>query len=197
MVVTLAPPATLDERVQLLCRTVLDALVFLNDSRRYVYVNDAAAELLGAPVEVILASHADNFTPQDRLAVVERTWTQFKRNGELQGRGPVMRHDGSVGMVQFRGRWGFAPGLHLIAMREIGLPARPASSDGDSVPRLTPRERQVLELAAEGHSTSAIAAALGVSAGTVKTHFQHMYQKLDAPDRVSAVATALRVGLIS
>jgi DNA-binding NarL/FixJ family response regulator len=62
---------------------------------------------------------------------------------------------------------------------------------------LTPREQEVLQVAAEGRSTSEIAAVLVLSPGTVKTHFQHIYDKLGARDRVSAVTTALRLGLIS
>jgi DNA-binding NarL/FixJ family response regulator len=55
----------------------------------------------------------------------------------------------------------------------------------------------VLQLAAEGRTTREIAAVLVLSPGTVKTHFQHIYEKLHAADRVAAVATALRLGLIS
>jgi putative two-component system response regulator len=62
--------------------------------------------------------------------------------------------------------------------------------------RLSPREREVLQLAADGSSALQIAAALVVSPGTVKTHFQRIYAKLEAHDRAAAVATGLRRGLI-
>jgi DNA-binding NarL/FixJ family response regulator len=101
-------------------------------------------------------------------------------------------------MVEFRARWLFATGLHLFLLREINAPALPIHpTDARAIPRLTPREHEVLQLAAEGRSTHEIAAVLVLSPGTVKTHFQHMYGKLGARDRVSAVATALRLGLIS
>jgi DNA-binding CsgD family transcriptional regulator len=70
------------------------------------------------------------------------------------------------------------------------------TSNGEPVPRLTPRELEVLQLAADGRTTREIAEALVVSPGTVKTHLQHIYAKLDARDRVAAVATAIRLGLI-
>jgi DNA-binding CsgD family transcriptional regulator len=62
--------------------------------------------------------------------------------------------------------------------------------------RLTERELDVLRLAAEGRSGPKIAAELFVSPSTVKTHFEHIYEKLGVADRAAAVAHALRVGLI-
>jgi two-component system nitrate/nitrite response regulator NarL len=63
-------------------------------------------------------------------------------------------------------------------------------------PELTPRERAVLSLCAEGLSTRDIAIRLGVASATIKTHLQSIYHKLDVPDRTSAVAAALRRGLL-
>jgi DNA-binding CsgD family transcriptional regulator len=109
-----------------------------------------------------------------------------------------MRDDGSQRMVEWRARWGFAPGRHLVALHEVRPPALPiVPSDDLATPRLTPREREVLQLAADGRSTRDIAGLLIVSPGTVKTHLQHVYAKLDARDRASAVAIAMRLGLIS
>jgi two-component system nitrate/nitrite response regulator NarL len=62
--------------------------------------------------------------------------------------------------------------------------------------RLSHRELQVLQLAAEGNTAPKIAEQLGVSAGTVKTHFENAYKKLGVGDRAAAVALALRSGLI-
>src|SRR3954451_1589128 len=63
-------------------------------------------------------------------------------------------------------------------------------------PPLTPREHAVLALAAEGCSTREIAARLNVASATVKTHLQSVYTKLDVSDRTSAVAAAMRRGLL-
>jgi DNA-binding CsgD family transcriptional regulator len=49
--------------------------------------------------------------------------------------------------------------------------------------RLTPQERRVFELAAQGLSNEAIASRLRVSAGTVKTHLEHIYAKLGVHSR--------------
>jgi two-component system nitrate/nitrite response regulator NarL len=68
--------------------------------------------------------------------------------------------------------------------------------DAHQRPVLTPREQAVLALAAEGLSTREIAARLSVASATVKTHLQSIYHKLDVPDRTSAVAAAMRRGML-
>jgi DNA-binding CsgD family transcriptional regulator len=62
--------------------------------------------------------------------------------------------------------------------------------------RLTERELEVLRLAAAGKSGPRIAEVLFLSPATVKTHFEHIYEKLGVGDRAAAVAYALRTGLI-
>lgn len=61
---------------------------------------------------------------------------------------------------------------------------------------LSAREREVLELIAQGHSAPEIGRRLDVSAGTVKSHLQHLYEKLGVSDRAAAVAVAMRRGLL-
>jgi DNA-binding NarL/FixJ family response regulator len=62
--------------------------------------------------------------------------------------------------------------------------------------RLTARELEVLQLVARGNSMPQIAQVLVVSPSTVKSHLENIYAKLQVSDRASAVATALRLGLI-
>jgi PAS domain S-box-containing protein len=61
---------------------------------------------------------------------------------------------------------------------------------------LTPRELQVLQLAAQGCAGREIAERLVVSPATVRTHFGRIYEKYGVSDRAAAVAKALRDGLI-
>jgi DNA-binding NarL/FixJ family response regulator len=60
---------------------------------------------------------------------------------------------------------------------------------------LTPREREVLRLLADGKSNQEIADALSISLLTAKTHVTRILAKLDLPSRSSAAAYALRHGL--
>lgn len=61
---------------------------------------------------------------------------------------------------------------------------------------LSERELEVIRLAAEGVSGPGIAEQLVLSPATVKTHFEHIYEKLGVGDRAAAVAQALRSGVI-
>lgn len=63
-------------------------------------------------------------------------------------------------------------------------------------PVLTPREREILKLIADGRSLPDIAKQLILGLTTVKTHAQHLYEKLGVSDRAAAVAEAMRRGLI-
>jgi two-component system nitrate/nitrite response regulator NarL len=63
-------------------------------------------------------------------------------------------------------------------------------------PVLTTREREALSGLVRGLSAPAIARELVLSTATVKTHLQHLYEKLGVSDRAAAVAEAMRRGLI-
>ncbi len=87
------------------------------------------------------------------------------------------------------------PGRHLIAF--VANDPDTGDGAGKPAPHLTPREREVLELSADGLNGPAIAKALVLSTATVRTHFGHIYSKLDVTDRAAAVAKAMRLGVIS
>jgi DNA-binding CsgD family transcriptional regulator len=72
---------------------------------------------------------------------------------------------------------------------DIGSEHSPASS-------LTPREREVLALLAEGASNKTIAGRLGISVHTAKFHVASLLDKLDATGRTDAVVHAARLGVI-
>jgi DNA-binding NarL/FixJ family response regulator len=66
----------------------------------------------------------------------------------------------------------------------------------EATPRLTGRERAVLQLITEGYSNAAIGAHLHCSSGTVHTHVLNLFEKLGVHDRTSAAVYAIRYGLI-
>jgi len=60
---------------------------------------------------------------------------------------------------------------------------------------LTPREREVLQLVAEGKTTKEVAKLLGISAKTVESHRARIMKKLDTPNTAGIVRYAIRLGL--
>jgi LuxR family maltose regulon positive regulatory protein len=71
--------------------------------------------------------------------------------------------------------------------------ARPATGLPEA---LSERELEVLQLIAAGKSNRRIASELFISVGTVKTHINHLYRKLDAHSRTQALARARELGLV-
>jgi DNA-binding CsgD family transcriptional regulator len=94
---------------------------------------------------------------------------------------------------------GGVAGLRLAAPGEaasIALVSRDQPAGERSEIELTPRERDVLALMAEGASNKAIARQLGISVHTAKFHVSSLLDKLDATGRTDAVAHAARRGVI-
>jgi DNA-binding NarL/FixJ family response regulator len=73
---------------------------------------------------------------------------------------------------------------------------RRAGGDRSPLDRLTSRQREVLQLIAEGNTTKAIATRLGLSMKTVETHRAQLMERLEARDVAALVRLAIRVGLV-
>jgi len=84
----------------------------------------------------------------------------------------------------------------LLAEPETTGSSLRRSEEGQSLPDLTPRERQVLRLLADGLTTDQIADKLHISVHTVRRHCQNLMRKLGIHSKVEAVALALRRRLI-
>jgi two-component system nitrate/nitrite response regulator NarL len=90
-----------------------------------------------------------------------------------------------------------ARGEHVVAPEvAAGLVSEIRLRATNDAPALTERERQVLKSISEGKSLPQIASELYLGVTTVKTHVQHLYEKLGVSDRAAAVAEAMRRGLI-
>lgn len=86
----------------------------------------------------------------------------------------------------------FGPG---VARRVLGQLAGRTGPAADPFPELTQRERQVLELLADGLSTAAIGSRLGLAPKTVNNHASAVFAKLRVAGRADAVQRARRAGL--
>ena len=74
------------------------------------------------------------------------------------------------------------------------MPSLTTAKDGTDV--LTQREREILQLLADGMSNADVAGQLFISQETVKSHVRHILTKLEAETRTQAVAIALRESMI-
>jgi len=110
-------------------------------------------------------------------------------------RGYVLKSQATVELVQaiqevMRGGRYLSPGISEAVVQaylaKTDLPADP----------LTPREREVLQLIAEGKRTKDIAGLLGVSVKTVESHRTRLMEKLDIRQTAGLVRYAIRRGLI-
>ena len=98
-----------------------------------------------------------------------------------------------------------APAPEVVAaMRRATLGLRRAAVldtgalDNESLAtRLSPREREVLELSAKGLTADGVAAELFLSVETVRTHTRNAIKKLGARNRLHAVVIALSAGVIA
>jgi two-component system nitrate/nitrite response regulator NarL len=88
-------------------------------------------------------------------------------------------------------------GTALAPEAQAGLAAQVQEREReDRAPQLTPREREVLHLIAEGLSAPEIGRHIHLSPTTVKSHLHKLYEKLGVSDRAAAVAEAMRRGLL-
>jgi len=167
---------------------------------RFVHMNAAAerasgksnAQMLGRHYTDLLPSEArKNVTAHYRRAVERGEPTDFETvfvdgSGHLRGvraqHLPLRSNDAIVGVLI----------LAFDASRPLsGL------SGLESQPRLTPRQREVLDLIAAGLSTSEIANELTLSSETVRNHLRSLFRELHVHTRPEAIAAARRLGLLA
>jgi DNA-binding NarL/FixJ family response regulator len=87
--------------------------------------------------------------------------------------------------------------LHPSATAALINDYRQQAREGDSYDQLTPREREILKLIAEGHTSREIADSLFISLKTVMGHRSKIMEKLGLHNRTDLIKYAMRKGLLS
>jgi DNA-binding CsgD family transcriptional regulator len=176
----------------------LPTLMF-DAERRHVEANRAARLWFRRSLDEIRTYALGDLSPSDH-GTWERVWARLLETGVVSGRYPGSRPDGSQIAVVYCGIADVLPGRHIIlfapadwADDELGA-IEDAASTRPAL--LTPRELEVLELAAEGTAIPDLSEELALSPETVRTHFKNIYAKLGVHSRTGAVTTAMRLGLI-
>lgn len=84
-----------------------------------------------------------------------------------------------------------------IAKHVLSAFLKKVNTEATSLDRLTPRQREVLQLVAEGQTSKAIARKLGISVKTAEMHRSELMQVLDIHDIAGLVRYAIRMGVIT
>ena len=87
------------------------------------------------------------------------------------------------------------PNLARALLRLIGSQA--PTPQGPAATLLTERELEILQIIAKGLSNNEAAKVLGLSKATIRTHLEHIYEKLEVTNRVEAVTEGIRQGIIN
>jgi two-component system, NarL family, response regulator LiaR len=149
----------------------------------------AAEQILGMglPVEVVILSmHSDSLIAQQLL---KQGVKGYLLKNSIADELPLAIRSASRGQVYLSPAISDAI-LHTLMMPSEGkLPESPAEL-------LTPREREVLQLIAEGHTNNAIAEILTISVKTVEKHRASLMSKLGVHDLPTLMRTSIKHGLI-
>lgn len=175
-------------------------MVMVDAYRRYVDVNRAARLWFRLSLDQMRMYSIDDLASPGQGRDIEREWARLLEEKCVTGRYASVR-PGRRGDIVYCALADVLPGLHVVVFAPADSPeSEPGATEddasGDRRVSLTPREIEVLALAADGLSGLELAEALVLSPSTVNTHFKNIYAKLDVRSRSAAVAKAMRLGLI-
>ncbi len=167
---------------------------------RFGHMNAAAerasgksnTQMLGGHITDLLAPEVrKNVSAQFRRAAERGEPTDFETvfiDGSGQLRGVRAQH------LPLRSG-GTIVGVLILAFDAPRQPSGPVGLEPQ--PRLTPRQREILDLIAAGLSTSEIAKQLTLSTETVRNHLRSLFRALNVHTRLEAIAAARRLGLLA
>lgn len=132
---------------------------------------------------IILSMHSDE----------EHVWQALQAGaaGYLVKGGALAELELAIKAVA-RGHTYLSPGVSKPVIKEYLLRTGGGTAEG-----LTPRQREILQMIAEGKPTKQIALILNVSVKTIESHRSQLMKRLDAKDIATLVRHAVRLGLVS
>jgi len=178
------------------------ALFTFDDDKRILSWNKAAEEITGVPAREVVGRHC---------------WEVLCGHDEA---GDIVCHSGCSFHRLLRSNWAVSPPtlvirtasgprrmrVPMLAVQERSVfaallvdpedPATPVANGGAPLPALTPRQREVLGMLADGKQARRIAAELQLSEMTVRNHIRAILRELGCTSQLSAVAEARRLGLV-
>jgi len=135
--------------------------------------------------------------PASKMIFLTREDTEAARFAAVQSGASAFLHKSRAAAEVVAAIRDVARGRMLITPRTIATLLAKRKAVEAQLERLTPREKEVLRLMAEGFPSRAIAAELGISYTTVRTHIRGLGSKLAVHSKLEAVVKARELGLIS
>jgi DNA-binding NarL/FixJ family response regulator len=135
--------------------------------------------------------------PAAKMIFLTREDTDAARFAAVQSGASAFLHKSRAAAEVVAAIRDVARGKMLITPRTIATLITKRRSIEAQLERLTPREREVLRLMAEGHPSRSIASELGISYTTVRTHIRSLGQKLAVHSKLEAIVKARELGLIN
>jgi PAS domain S-box-containing protein len=165
-------------------------LVFVDEQERFVAANDPACLALGLGRTEILSRRTREVVAARGMPTYDRAWSTLSEGGDVALDAlAIKRGDGTTLDITVQAVPDAVSGLRVAGFA-------PGGTTLADLVRLTPRELELLQLAADGLTGPMIAEELVLSRATVRTHFDNIYEKLDIHERGGAVGKAMRLGLI-
>jgi DNA-binding NarL/FixJ family response regulator len=145
-------------------------------------------------IEALALLKQDNPAVRVVFLTMHRDTAYARRALALGAAGFVLKHSAPAELVlalraALQGRTFITPDLAAELVRTAGQGADPVAA-------ITPRQREILELLAEGKSAKEIASALGLSARTVEDHKYRLMESLDIDNSAELIRFAIRHGLV-
>ena len=145
-------------------------------------------------IEALALLKQDNPTVRVVFLTMHRDTAYARRALALGAAGFVLKHSAPAELVlalraALQGRTFITPDLAAELVRTAGQGADPVAA-------ITPRQREILELLAEGKSAKEIASALGLSARTVEDHKYRLMESLGLDSSAELIRFAIRHGLV-
>ena len=167
---------------------------------RFVHMNAAAERASGkSNAEVVGGHFTDSLPPEARKSVSAQFRRAVERGEPTDFETVFIDASGHLRGVRAQHlplrSGGAIVGVLILAFDASGPPSGPVGLG--SQPRLTPRQREILDLIASGLSTSEIANQLTLSTETVRNHLRSLFRVLRVHTRLEAIAAARRLGLLA
>jgi DNA-binding NarL/FixJ family response regulator len=145
-------------------------------------------------IEALALLKQDNPAVRVVFLTMHRDTAYARRALALGAAGYVLKHSAPAELVlalraALQGRTFITPDLAAELVRTAG-------QEADPVAAITPRQREILELLAEGKSAKEIASALGLSARTVEDHKYRLMESLGIDNSAELIRFAIRHGLV-